>query len=257
MKKRPIHGRPIYLEGGEAGVLLLHGVTGTPQCMRYLAQSLQEYKFTVSAPMLAGHGTSVQHFEKTTWEDWYRSAESAFQELKAHCRTVLVAGLSLGGLLTAHLAHHHPRTIAAIGLMATPMWLDGFMVKNVFPAVWKTPLKHLYKYHPKSAPSIRDPSARRRYQAYEKIPLVNVATFIEFQSLVRDELKHIRQPTMVMHSLHDQTVPYGNLDYIKAVLASREIKTVTLKKSNHIITVDYEKEIVAKQLGKFFKKYRK
>lgn len=257
MKKRPIHGRPIYLEGGDAGVLLLHGVTGTPQCMRYLAQTLQENKFTVSVPMLAGHGTHVEHFEKTTWEDWYRSAESAFQELKAICRPVLVAGLSLGGLITAHLAHHHPRTIPAIGLMATPIFLEGFMVRNVFPAIWKTPLKHLYKYHPKSSPSIRDPAARRNYQSYEKIPLTTVASFLEFQARVRDELKHIRQPTMIMHSIHDQTVSYGNLDYIKAILASDDIQTVTLKRSNHIITMDYEKELVAKKLVKFFKKYRK
>ena len=52
-------------------------------------------------------------------------------------------------------------------------------------------------------------------------------------------------------------VPYGNLDYIKAIVASDEVQTVTLKKSNHIITVDYEKETVAKSLVRFFKKHRK
>lgn len=256
MKKKPIHGRPYHLEGGDAGVLLLHGFTGTPQCMRYLAKSFNEAKFTVSVPMLEGHGTSVEHFEQTNWQDWYKSAESAFQELKATCRTVMVAGLSMGGLLTAHLAHRHRRTIQAIGLLATPLFLDGFAVRNIFPVVWNSPLKKLYKYQSKAAPSIADPVARRRYQTYNKIPVGNVATLLELQAIVREELKHIHQPTMVIHSLHDTTVPYGNLDYIKAIVASEEVKTLTLKKSNHIITVDYEKEIVAKKLIKFFKKYR-
>lgn len=257
MKKRPIHGRPYYYEGGDAGILLLHGFTGTPQCMRYLAQALNKAKFTVSVPLLEGHGTSIEHFEKTTWEDWYKSVESAFHEMKASCRAVMVAGLSMGGLLAAHLAYHHPRTVRAIGLMATPLFLDGFLIRNIFPALWKTPLKHLYKYQPKTIVSIRDPHARRRYQTYDKVPMVNVATLLDFQALVREELKNVRQPAIIMHSIHDQTVPFGNMDYIKAILASKEVKTVKLKKSNHIITVDYEKDVVAKQLVRFFKNYRK
>lgn len=256
MKKRPIHGRPYYLEGSETGILLLHGFTGTPQCMRYLAEACHRAKFTVSVPMLAGHGTSIEHFEKTSWEDWYESTERAFHELKAACRTVMVAGLSMGGLLTVHLARQYPRGIQAIGLMATPLFLDGFLIRNIFPAVWKTPLKKLYKYQSKTVASINDPSARRRYQTYEKIPLANVAELLEIQAMAREELKHIRQPTLIIHSLLDQTVPYSNLDYIKAIVATDEVQTLTLKRSNHIITVDYEKDVVAKKLIRFFKKYR-
>lgn len=258
MKSRPLHGQPIYLEGEEnAGVLLLHGLTGTPQCMRYVADVLHKAKFTVSVPVLKGHGTTVEQFEKTTWRDWYQSVESAFHELRATCRVVMVAGLSLGGLLAAHLARHHPQSVRAVGFLATPWFLDGFMVRAIFPAIWKTPLKKFYKYQPKTIASIRDPVARRRYQTYNKIPVVNVASLLEFQGIVRDELKHITQPAIVIHSLHDQTVPYANLDFVNAILASDEIKTVTLKRSNHIITVDYDKDIVAKQLTKFFKKFRK
>jgi carboxylesterase len=257
MKIRPLQGRPIFLQGGEAGVLLLHGLTGTPQCMRYLAETLHRAKFSVSVPVLEGHGSTIEHFEKTTWEDWYQSVESAFHELKATCKVVMVAGLSLGGLLSAHLAHHHPQTVRAVGLMATPLFLDGFLVRTIFPAVWNTPLKKIYKYQSKTVASIRDPVARRRYETYHKIPVVNVASLLEFQAIVRDELKHIHQPAIVMHATHDLTVPYANLDFLKAVLASKEIKTLTLKRSNHIITVDYDKAIVAKQMVKFFRKYRK
>jgi carboxylesterase len=257
MKIQAIHGRPIFFEGGDAGVLLLHGLTGTPQCMRYLAEALHKAKFTVSVPVLEGHGTTIEHFEKTTWEDWYQSVESAFHQLKSICKVVMVAGLSLGGLLSAHLARHHAQTVKAVGFMATPLFLDGFMVRTIFPAVWNTPLKKIYKYQPKTIASIRDPAARRRYETYHKIPVVNVASLLEFQNIVRDELKHIRQPAIVMHSVHDQTVPYANLDFLKAVLASEEVQTVTLKRSNHIITVDYDKAIVAKQMIKFFRKYRK
>lgn len=257
MKIQALTGRPIFLEGGEAGVLLLHGLTGTPQAMRYLAESLHKAKFTVSVPVLEGHGSTIEHFERTTWEDWYQSVESAFHQLKSICKVVMVAGLSLGGLLTAHLARHHAHTVRAVGFMATPLFLDGFIVRAIFPAVWNTPLKKIYKYQPKTIASIRDPVARRRYETYHKIPVVNVASLLEFQGIVREELKHIHQPAIIMHATHDQTVPYANLDFLKAVLPSKEVKTVTLTRSNHIITVDYDKEIVAKALIKFFRKYRK
>ncbi len=252
-----LNAKPIYLEGGEAGVLLLHGFTGTPECFDYLAKNLNKAKFTVLAPLLAGHGTHYEHLEKTRWEDWYASAERAFLDLKGRCRSVMLAGLSLGGLLSIHLASHHRASVRALGLMATPLFLDGFLVKGVFPAIWKTPLKHFYKYQNKYLVSINDPRARRRYQAYKKIPVASVATLFDFQKIVRQELKHLHQPTLIIHSILDETVPYGNLDYIKAIVASEEVKTVTLKKSNHIITVDYEKDVVAKQLTRFFKKYRK
>lgn len=256
MKKQVLYGRPYYLEGGDAGVLLLHGFTGTPQAMRYLSRELHQAKFTVSVPVIKGHGTHVEDLEQTEWQDWYRSAEAAFHELKSQCKVVMVAGLSMGGLLAARLAHHHPGTIKALGLMATPLFLDSFLIDMVFPTIWKTPLKKFYKYQTKYQPAIKDPGARRRYQAYSKIPVASVAALLELQKKVRPELKHIRQPSMIIHSLYDETVPYGNVDYIKATLASKEIKTVTLKKSNHIITVDYEKDVVAKQLIRFFKKYR-
>lgn len=257
MARKPIHTESIHLPGGDAGVLLLHGFTATPDSMAYLADKLQRAKFTVMAPLLAGHGTQVEHLEQTQWQDWYRSVEDAFHALKAECRSVMVAGLSMGGLLAAHLAFHHRTSVRALGLMATPLFLDGFLVKNVFPAVWNTPLKRLYKYQPKGIASIKDPAARRRYQTYHKVPVVSVASMFELQKLVRDELKHLAQPTIVLHSLHDETVPYGNLDYIQAILPSKEVETVTLKKSNHIITVDYDKDIVAKRLIKFFKRFRK
>jgi len=178
MPNRSIYSRPIQLEGGRAGVLLLHGFTGTPDCMSYLAKALHAAKFTVSAPLLAGHGTHYEHLEKTHWRDWYQSAEKALHQLAEKCETVMVAGLSMGGLLAAHLSQHHPNVVRAVGMMATPLFLDGFLVRSVFPAVWNTPLKRFYKYQSKYLVSINDPAARRRYQAYDKIPVASVATLL-------------------------------------------------------------------------------
>jgi len=248
---QPIH--PIELPGGKKGVILFHGFSATPECLKYLAESLNKAKFTVLAPVLAGHGTHAEHLAQTSWLDWYKTAEEAYFELKRYCTEVSVAGLSMGGLLALHLAYAH-KEIHALSLLATPLFLDGWLVRFLFPLIWKTPLRHLIQFQKKYIVSIRDPTERRRHQTYGKIPVASVANLLDLQKKVRQELGHIHQPTFIAHAIDDPTVPYGNLDYIRALLGSEKVETLTLKNSSHIITVDYDREVVAKRVVKFFKK---
>jgi len=47
---------PFAFDGGDVGVLVLHGFTGSTQSMRYLGEGLhRRFGFTVSAPCLPGH----------------------------------------------------------------------------------------------------------------------------------------------------------------------------------------------------------
>ncbi len=256
-KHKPRISQPIQaieLVGSRKGVLLFHGFTATPDCLHYLATKLHEEKFSVIAPVLAGHGTFAEELEQTHWIDWYRSAEEAYQRMKNHCDSICVLGLSMGGLLALHLAHQH-RNIKALSVLATPLFLDGWLIRFLFPIIWKTPLKFLYRYQKKYIISIKDPSAQRRHQTYDKVPVASVANLLDIQKKVRRELHAIRQPTLIAHAIDDQTVPYGNLDYIRACIGSETVETLTLKKSNHIITVDYDKDVVAKRVVKFFKKH--
>ncbi len=244
--------RPLMFKGGCKGILLLHGFTATPDSLRFLAETLHEEDFTVSVPVLAGHGTHESHLAQTLWQDWYQSAEKAYLKLSKECESVSVVGLSLGGLLTLHLAYSYPH-IKALGLLATPLFLDGWLIRTLFPLIWKTPLKYLYRYQKKHLVSINDPLARRRHQTYGRIPVSSVANLLDLQKKVRRELFRVHQPTFIAHALDDETVPYGNLDFIRVCLGSDEIETLTLKRSNHIITVDYDKEIVAERLLRFLK----
>jgi esterase/lipase len=86
---RPGNGdkSPLSIDGDERGVLCLHGITGTPFEIRPLAEALARRGCTVRAPMLAGHGRTLADLAASGWQDWLRSAEEAFDELRAPSRS--------------------------------------------------------------------------------------------------------------------------------------------------------------------------
>ncbi len=96
------------LEGGPIGVLLIHGFTGAPTEMRLLGEYLNRNGLTVSAPLLPGHGTTVEEMNRCKWTDWTAAVARALAELQDRCDTVFVGGLSMGSLLTLYLAAHPP-----------------------------------------------------------------------------------------------------------------------------------------------------
>ena len=87
---------PFYADGGDVGVLVIHGFTGTPKSMKPWAEYLAEAGYTVSLPRLPGHGTSWQEMNKTRWEDWYGEVRRELDDLQKRCGSTFVMGLSMG-----------------------------------------------------------------------------------------------------------------------------------------------------------------
>ena len=95
---------PYHHEGGQIGVLLCHGFTGSPQSLRPWGEYLAEAGMTVALPRLPGHGTTWQEMNRTRWEDWYAELDKTFADLRGRCAEVFVMGLSLGGCMALRLA---------------------------------------------------------------------------------------------------------------------------------------------------------
>ena len=89
-----------HIAGSTTGVLVLHGFTGNPSSVRVLAEAAIAEGYDVEMPRLPGHGTTVDDMMTTGWDDWFGAALQAFDDLAERCQRVVVAGLSMGGLLT-------------------------------------------------------------------------------------------------------------------------------------------------------------
>jgi carboxylesterase len=235
----------------QRGALLIHGFTATPDCLESLAAPLRQAGFEVVAPLLKGHGLTPADLAETSWQDWYGGVFEEFQKLQKRCETVSVAGLSLGGLLGLMLASELP--VHRLALLATPVFLSGFMAKFVLPMVGNTVLKEVFKYQPKWAgPAIADPEARGKFKSYSKMPIKSIMEIVRFQKEVAPRIPFVTAPTLIIHSPHDTTAPYENMAYLKEHLGSSVIQTVTLERSNHVLTMDYEKDLVAQDVIRFF-----
>ena len=140
---------PWFFQGSATGCLVLHGLGGTPANVRIVAQALADGGFTVHTPLLAGHGTTLEDLSKSTWRDWYRSAEEGYERLKAAgCSRIYVIGLSLGGLLSGLLAQR--KALAGCGMICPPVVMRSYLriaalISPLFPFAY-------YGNNPKKTP---------------------------------------------------------------------------------------------------------
>lgn len=246
---------PIYKRGkADAAALLIHGFTGTPDCLRPLANHLHYLGFTVMAPLLAGHGTTREALAKTTWQDWYETVQTTFLELQEKHGHVYVAGLSLGALLTLKLAEDYPQALDAIACLSTPLYLNRW-VNAFLPLVVHTPIRHVYQYQRKVDVDVKDPLAKKNFWNITEMPIRCIHSLTQLQKITRGNLAKIAAPTLLIHSRYDSTAPYDSMGIISNNISARVTETVTLENSFHLITLDYEKTLVSQKVGQFFLRF--
>lgn len=237
-----------------AGVLLIHGFTGTPDSMRPLANTLHQAGFSVSVPLLAGHGLTPEKCAVTHWQDWFETANQAYQELQTRFDKVFVAGLSLGSLLTLKLAMEYPKSIAGIACLATPLHFEPW-VRLLLPIVHYSPIGQIWRYQKKMEIDIKDPIAKKSFWNYDRMPISCIQSILNLQQTLLPLLHRVTQPILLIHSRHDSTAPYDSMSTVTAHVSSQITETVTLENSYHVITIDYEKEIVANKVCDFFRRF--
>ena len=226
---------PWSAAGGPHGVLVLHGFTGNPQSMRGLAEALQGAGFAVELPLLPGHGTSVDDMLDLGWADWTTAAEAAYEALAERVDKVVVAGLSMGGALTLWLAARHPE-IAGIVCVNPVVDIGTEMVDGV-----RQMLGGGVDRLPGIGSDVADPDAREN--AYDATPLRPLLSLADAAAQAVDDLVKVTCPVLLMTSPQDHVVEPRNSDIV-ADRVSGPVERVTLERSYHVATLDYDKGLI-------------
>ena len=153
----------------------------------------------------------------------------------------MVAGLSIGGALTAWLAAEHPE-IAGIVLINTPAGVPAEMAEG---------LQGLVDGGMETIDGIggdvADPEVGE--SSYDKTPLAPLLSIAERAR--RCGRGWVRSGVQRYHEQpEDHVVPPGDSDILAAELGG-PVERVTLERSFHVATIDYDKDLINEKAVEF------
>jgi len=231
----------------DVGVVCVHGFTGSPADLDFLRARLGEAGFTATAPLLPGHGTTVEDLDRRRWSEWVDAVDAEVTTAGRNHARVAVVGQSLGALLALHVTAHR-REVACVASLAAPLWLSGIAK---LAATWsaKLGIRSLPKL---GGADVSDPEVKRAAQGYNRIPVRALGQLVAFMRVVDDELATITQPVLVLHAANDHTAPVACATRIAERTRARRLRI--LPRSYHLIASDVERDIVADEVVSFIRR---
>lgn len=228
---------PFLFPGGTTGILLIHGFTGAPTEMRPMGEYLAARGLTARGVLLPGHGTTPQDLARARRGDWMEACEAGLRELRSHCDTLFVGGLSLGSLLALWLGAQHS-DLAGLILLAPATKVRDWRV-------YLTPVaKHLVRFIPAdhiANNDLVDPEALGRDWCYDTTPVAAAAEVLALQRRAHRLLPRLRQPVLIMQGCHDGALTPDAAQITYDRIGSADKTLIWLEHSGHNVLIDSER----------------
>ncbi len=180
------------------GVLLTHGLTGSPYSMRHLATFFQQNGFRVMAVLLPGHGTQPGDLLDVTWQEWAKTVAYGAYKLAEEVDEVYLAGYSIGGALSVYQSLRDSRVRG--------LFLFSPALKITPKAAWA----NLHKLYSWLIPSARwvDVKPDLDIYKYESLAKNAAAQTYALTRAVHAQLRshHLDIPIFIVASADDVTV---------------------------------------------------
>lgn len=252
---------------GRTGVLLIHGLTGTPNEMRVLAKGLHRRGFTVYAVQLAGHCGTQDDLLATRWQDWLDSVCRGAELLARRVDRVVAGGLSMGAVLALALAQARPDLVAGVVALSPTFRHDGWSMPRytrlAFLLPWLRALgigrQRMFLEQPPYG--IKDEALRARVLAQMNAgdsaaaglpgnPWWSAAEMHALAAGVRARLKLVAAPCLVIHARHDDIASVSNAYEIVRGVRHAPVELLLLEDSYHMVTIDRERrKVIARVVG--------
>jgi carboxylesterase len=264
----PPHRQLDFALRGRLGkaVLLVHGMSGAPGEMKFLAKRLHRRGFSVAAPLLTGHGRDEAHLLTSTWRDWLGSLDEAFQRLRRDHDEVYVAGICVGGALGLALAAEQPE-VAGAAVYSMTYRYDGWNMKRWYSAIapFAEPFANLplirrlsfvepYPFGLKDE-RLRDGMAATQGAvipgALDRLPLGAMAQMHRLGAHLDRVAGQIHTPTLILHARDDDMSHPRNARRLGARLGGT-VEMHLLDDCYHMIHVDRQRDLVGDLTADFF-----
>lgn len=252
----------IHLPGGPHAALLLHGLASSPLEVRFVARLLQRAGFSVVMPTIAGYSMGTTG---PAWKSWLADVETLYGSLSARYKSVSIGGLSSGATLALALAVERPG-IPALAIWAVTLRYDGWAIpwyQWLFRPLYALGLGRNYAYREREPYGLKNERWRARvaeamrthnYSAAgpAAIPGAFLHQFMLMSDFVERNLHRISADTLVMHAADDETSSPRNAELVYRNIRAPHKRKILLGDSYHLITMDNERDLVARETIRFF-----
>ncbi len=232
---------------GTKGVLLLHGFTSHTDCVSGLLPFLEAEKIDYEMPWLRGHGTVPEDLKGVRASDWYDDAFEALKKLSQRVDSIVIVGLSMGGLVALNLCAAQHEVSPKITACVT--WAAALSFKNPFSALVK-PLSFLFKMWP-GQESFNDPECRKKCNNYPKFPTKTFGELYDFAAKTRKRIQDVHVPLCTIQSRKDQVIPYQMSEFLFEHSGASYCERIALDHSGHELGQDCEANVVFEQTMRF------
>ena len=223
------------------GVVVLHGLGGTPHSVLPVTAAVHAAGFMTVAPKLPGHGTTPDDLIGRTWHEWLQAVLEVCDELAGRSPAgIALIGQSMGATLALATATRRPfvRGVAAINALVGPS--DSDAIEH---------LEHLIErgrtMQPAGHPDLRDPHAHD--SAYPELALTALVQMSRGADAVLEQLAAVTVPVFVASGDHDSTVDPATSDALAAAV-SGPVHRLRLPNSGHVAALDLDRELLCREL---------
>jgi carboxylesterase len=253
----------------EHAALLIHGLSGNPLEMQYLAKRLGQAGIATLVPHFKGYGFGERSdpFATGTWRQWRAQVLDHFDELARNHQRVFVSGLCVGAVLALDLAAERPDKVAALSLLATTLAYDGWSLpwyQFLAPLAYYTPLRHRYSYRERYPYGVKNESLRKwiaremserttSIAGASSLPMTAIYEAKKLICHVRRVIPAVKAPALVIHAEEDDVASLKSAEFVLENIGSDDVHFALLHDSYHIVTLDNEKELVADETIRFFR----
>ena len=257
--------RSIILPGNRIGVLLVHGLGGTPVELKSVAKGLNKAGFSVHCCQLAGHCGTEAELKASGWRDWVASVAAALERLREHCDIVVAGGLSMGALLALDLAHSQPGKVQGLLLFAPTLRHDGWAIpwySFLLNVLIDTPIGRRWRFVESFPYGLKDERIRNVVLRAMKggnsaeagadgTPSQSVKQFWHLIARVKAALPEIATPALIVHARQDDISSLRRNAFVLQRRLAGLVETLVLDDSYHIVTLDKQRDILIERASAY------
>jgi carboxylesterase len=228
------------------GVLILHGFTGSRATVAAVVPCAEALGLPWRLPQLRGHWTQPTDLAGVLYADLFADATAALDELRGEVPSVVVVGLSVGGLLSLNLALERPADIDSLVVLAPAL-------RYAHPLAALVPLlaRFIKTWSGDPSSGFADKSLVAHAGNYASFPTATFASIFHAGRQVEAQLSRISTPLLVLGARHDQTVQARSSQLVYDRVGSTKKELLWFERSGHELLLDCEAAAVVNRVGQF------